>query len=398
MKQPKGFEDGTGRVCLLKRSLYGLKQAGHYWNQKFNSKMIKLGYTRLKSDYCAYIRRKESQFSIILVWVDDLILISNSKDEGEIAENELKGEFNLKIIGEPSLLLGIQVKRDRKQKTISLSQSNYIRTILKRAGMENANPVTTPMDPNVALIPLDEKDDECEPDNRASSLFATEIGSLIYLAICTRPDISYAVQTLAQFTKRPSATHWTALKRIYRYLLGTLEFKLVYGGPEQNWEQFFFAYGDADWGSNSHRKSISGYVIMLAGGAIAWSSKKQTTTALSTAEAEYVALAHTFKQVLWLRSLFQELELSLPPKLEVYSDNQAAIAISRNPEHHARTKHIDIAYHFLRDYVEDGDLEVIYVPTKDNLADLFTKALARPQHQKLTYNIGVMPEQGGVLE
>jgi hypothetical protein len=333
-----------------------------------------------------------------LVWVDDLILISDSKSEGEIAENELKGEFNLKIIGEPSLLLGIQVKRDLKQRTISLNQSNYIRTILKRAGMENANPVTTPMDPNVALVPMDEKDDESEPNNQASSLFATEIGSLIYLAICTRPDISYAVQTLAQFTKRPSATHWTALKRIYRYLLGTLDFKLVYGGPEQNWEQFFFAYGDADWGSNSHRKSISGYVIMLAGGAIAWSSKKQTTTALSTAEAEYVAMAHTFKQVLWLRSLFEELQLNLPPKLEVYSDNQAAIAISKNPEHHSRTKHIDISYHFLRDYVADGYLEVICVPTKDNIADLFTKPLARPQHQQLTYNIGVMPEQGGVLE
>ena len=137
---------------------------------------------------------------------------------------------------------------------------------------------------------------------------------------------------------------------------------------------------------------------MLAGGAIAWSSKKQTTTAMSTAEAEYVALAHAVKQVLWLRNLYTELEFKLPAQSELYSDNQAVIAIAKNPEYHARTKHIDIGLHFLRDHIEQGTIGIIHVSSQDNLADIFTKALPRPAHQDQAYWSGVLPQQGGVLE
>lgn len=155
---------------------------------------------------------------------------------------------------------------------------------------------------------------------------------------------------------------------------------------------------DSDWASQADRKSVSGYVFVLAGGAVAWSSKKQTTVVLSTAEAEYTAAVHATKQLLWHCSLLTEVGLPTPKVWTLRTDNQAAIAIAHHPEFHPRTKHIDIAMHFLRDHVEKGTLNIIYVPTEDNVADLFTKRIPREQHQKLTASLGVMPGQGGVLE
>jgi hypothetical protein len=217
----------------------------------------------------------------------------------------------------------------------------------------------------------------------------------MYAAIGTRPDITYAVHTLAKFTKSPQSKHWTAIKR---YLKGTRDFHLTYGGPEHIHSTEISMYCDADWASSADRKSISGYVFLLAGGAVSWSSKKQATVALSTAEAEYVAATHAAKQVLWHRALFDELEIPQPETSILFTDNQAAIAISHHPEFHARTKHIDIAHHFLRDLIESGTIETTYIQTRENLADVFTKGLPRPLHQDLTYGIGVLSNQGGVLE
>jgi hypothetical protein len=217
--------------------------------------------------------------------------------------------------------------------------------------------------------------------------------------MCTRPDIAFSVITLAQYTRGPSPEHWSAVKRVYRYLQGTKDDELIYGGPGTKWSDEILTYCDSDWASQAHRKSISGYVAILAGGAVSWSSKKQTVTALSTAEAEYVAAAHATKQVLWQRTLMEEASMDQPDKSTLYSDNQAAIAIAKNPQYHARTKHIDISLHFVRDHAGDkGDIKIEYIPSKQNLADIFTKALARPMHQELTEMVGVMPNQGGVLE
>ena len=171
---------------------------------------------------------------------------------------------------------------------------------------------------------------------------------------------------------------------------------LTYGG--QNSNAHVNIYCDADWASHADRKSVSGYVVTIASGAVAWSSKKQNTVALSTAEAEYISATHVAKQVLWHRSLFNELKIPQPGTSTIFTDNQAAISIGHNPEFHARTKHIDIALHFLRDHVEKGTLNMVYITTHNNLADLFTKGLPRVAHQNLTYEIGVIPDQGGVLE
>ena len=157
-------------------------------------------------------------------------------------------------------------------------------------------------------------------------------------------------------------------------------------------------YCDANWASSSDRKSISRYVLLLTGGAISWSSKKQATVTLLTAEAEYVAATHTAKQILWHRSLFNELEIQQPETSTLFSDNQAAISISHHPEFHACTKHIDIAHHFLRDLVRSGMIKIIYIQTRENLVDVFMKGLPRPLHEDLTMGIGVISDQGGVLK
>ena len=248
------------------------------------------------------------------------------------------------------------------------------------------------MDPNVKLdMEVKEAEEASEKEDlKIGHSYTQLIGSLMYLALATRPNISYAVNRLAQFTSNPKLVHWTALKRIFRYLKQTKNANLTYGGEEEFKNTIINFFSDADWGNNSDRKSISGYVTIIAGGAVAWSSKKQQTVALSTAEAEYIATTHVAKQVLWHRSLYSELEFNIPTTSTIFTDNQAAISISHHPEFHARTKHIDINYHFLRDLISIKTINTVYVNTKDNLADLFTKGLPRITHQDLTHRIGIL--------
>ena len=398
MRQPTGYDDGTTRVCHLLRNLYGLKQAGNVWNEDFNKTMEELGYTRLRTDYCAYIRRLEDDISILIVYVDDANAFAEKKSTNDELVQQLQKRYEITVLGEPKLLLGIHVERDRKNRTITLSQNRYIRKMLEKAGMGDCKSVSTPMDPNVALCKTKGPDeDKDEDETHTNNDYTACIGELLYAAHTTRPDILYAITTLAQFTQKPSTEHWTAVKRVYRYLKGTADHKLTYGGDRStSIEPLRFV--DADWGSNEHRKSISGYVFTIAGGAIAWSAKKQARVALSTAEAEYSAAVHATKQVLWTRHLYQELDLPMDTPSIVQSDNQAAIAISHHPEFHARTKHIDIEMHFLRDHVKEGTIDTIYVPSEENLADIFTKPLPKPLHCKFTEAIGVMPARGGVLK
>ena len=298
-------------------------------------------------------------------------------------------------IGSPSMILGIKLLQKPNQ--ITLSQGHFINTLLNKFGLKKVNPVTTPLDPNVNLDNDETEENSKNQNNQASHSYATLISSLMYLALGTQPDIAYAVNRLAQFTQQPKPKHWTAVKQVFRYLKGTRHFTLTYGGAKELLNEEINIFCDADWAGGSDRKSTSGYVITITGGAVAWSSKKQASVALSTAEAEYISATHAAKQVLWHCSLFRELKIDLPETSIIFSDNQAAIAIAHHPEFHAHTKHIDIAYHFLRDLVKSGMLNLVYVNTHQNLVDLFTKGLPRITHQDLTFEIRLLPDQGGVL-
>src|ERR1700683_910636 len=257
--------------------------------------MQEFGYTSLRSDYCTYIRHNADTFLIMIVWVDDIITVANNIAEIDRTEAEMRSRYTVNVIGEPTMLLGIHITRDCAKRTIKLSQSHYIWQMLTDFGMENANPVSMPMDPNIVL----RENKESGGDTRALQAYATAIGKLLYAAHATRPDILYAVVTLAQFTKNPSPVHWTAVKRVYRYLKGTIDFVLTYGSRDQSWLPELNQYVDADGDTNPQRKSISGYVFTIVRGGVAWSLKKQSMTALSTAEAEYVAATHATNQVLW---------------------------------------------------------------------------------------------------
>ena len=392
MHQPVGYKDKTGRVCRLQRPLYGLKQAGNVWNEEFDETMKELGYKRLCTDYCTYVKKTDNDLSILIIWVDDIDAFARKRSMNDWIISKLKEKYTVSVLGEPTLVLGIHIKRDRKNQTITMSQKRYIQKILEKARMKDAKLVSTLMDPNVMLCENDVKKDEYK-DSHTSIKYAAHIGKLLYAAHATRPDILYTTITLAQFTSNPSPTHWTALKRVFRYLQGSIDLELTFDKARSSSIELE-RFADADWGSSHHRKSINGYVFTIGGGAVAWSSKKQTRIALSTAEAEYNAAVHATKQVIWQRNLYKEIGLPYDTPSIIKSDNQATISISHHPEYHARTKHVDIDLHFLRDYVEEGTIKLEYVPSAENLADLFTKALSRPAHVSLTRAIGLLPGQG----
>lgn len=213
------------------------------------------------------------------------------------------------------------------------------------------------------------------------------IGSLMYLALCTRPDIAFAVGMLARFNSKPNQSHWTAAKRVLRYLRGTANFGVVYSGNAN-----LVGYSDADWaGSLDDRKSTSGYIFQVSGGPVSWRSKKQETVALSTAEAEYVALSSASQECVWMRKLVSE--LGTPPEgpTVIMEDNQSCISMARNPQFHGRAKHIDIKHHFIREQVNSGAVDLQYCPTGEMLADILTKGLPQQQFSILREKAGIAP-------
>ena len=384
MRQPPGYEDGTPRVCRLHKALYGLKQAGRVWNIKFNDIFVNtLGYTRIPADFCVYIRRNQHGLSIVIIHVDDSSITTFPPSYMTSAKAEIANHLEITDLGEAKTFVGLQIQRDRANHTISIHQTSYITRVLERFGMLSSHIVHSPMDPNVSLTPTPPDSHTPPPDFP----YAAAIGSLMYAAVATRPDISHAVQCLSQFTSNPSQQHVTAVKRVFRYLNGTRNLGITYGTTS---DTTLYGYTDADWGQDSaDRKSISGYVFLISGGAVSWSSKKQTSVALSTMEAEYMALCHTSKDAIWLRTLLSDLTFPQAEPTTIFCDNQAAIIYAHDNQFHARAKHIGMQYHFVRDQITQKILKVTYVPTKDNCADIFTKGLARPSHSHLVTSIGM---------
>ena len=227
------------------------------------------------------------------------------------------------------------------------------------------------MDPSVPLS-RSQSPTKIEDVAKMKSIpYREAVGSLMYAAMGTRPDIVFATSTVAQFSENPGWIHWEAVKRIFRYLLGTKKLELVYGGEKRG----LVGYVDADGASQEHRRAISGYVFLIDGGAVSWSSKKQELVTLSTTEAEYVAATHAAKEAIWLRRLIGEVFKPIDGPTVLFSDSQSAIALAKDGHYHARTKHIDIRYHFIRYIIEEGTIKLNYCPTDDMTADTLTKAL-----------------------
>ncbi|KAJ3475377.1 hypothetical protein NLI96_g11880 [Meripilus lineatus] len=386
MKQPPGYDDGSGRVCGLVKAIYGLKQAGQAWNEKFNRIFVDiLKYKRIHPDYCVYVRMLNTGDVVyIIIHVDDMALLAPTLTEMDFIKGEIRPHLKITDLGEIKTFVGLKIERDRPNRLIKISQPHYIDTILHRFGMEKSNPVSTPLDPNVKLLPTPP---DLDPATMADIPYQTAIGSLMYAAVATRPDISFAVQALSQFNANPSPLHWTAVKHVLRYLKGTQQLGITYGRIQDIAEE---GWTDADWAQCLlDRRSTSGYVFIMAGGAVSWSSKKQQTVALSTMEAEYLALAHATKEAIWLRSLRENLGFEGDGSTQINCNNMSAIAFAHDHQFHARSKHIDIRHHFIREHITSDHICVIHVPTEDNIADILTKPLTRSIHQRHVASLGL---------
>ncbi len=397
MRQPPGFDDESGRVLRLRKALYGLKQGGRMWNQHFNTTMVeKLGFRRLAADLCVYIKVVRGEMIIFGLHVDDMLGGADTTELMDSFEKQLRQHYDITSLGKPRLLLGLEVAIDEQLSTITIKQKHFILTALERYGMSDCAPVTTPMDPNVKLTKEPEDADLSEMKDIP---YQGAVGTLLYLALGTRGDIAFAVQAVSQFCTRPGPAHWTAIKRIFRYLKGSLDYGITYGRKGEPSTRMYYdnfrleGYSDADWASNPvDRRSISGYVFMIGSGLVAWSSKKQAVVALSSTEAEYMAVSYAARHAIWMRTLLSELSFEQKQAMCLNADNMSAIALSKDNVQHARSKHIDIRHHFIRECIETGTIVLKYVPTADNVADLFTKALPRERFHYLRKQLGILSD------
>ena len=341
---------------------------------------------------CAYIRRTGENLEILTVWVDDLLLFTSTDELMTHLKTQLHSIYELTDISEPNKIVGIEVFQD--ESLITIRQTQYIEQILKREGMENANPVKTPMDHKLVFEP----NPDGEEGNR-SNAFAQLIGSLQYLATATCPDIAYAVNRLAAYTANPSLAHYTAAKRILRYLAGTKDYGITYRKEGNNPEiqSIFYGYADAAWANSEEHRSMTGYVFLAGGGAITWGSRKQTLITLSSTEAEYIALAEVGREALWLYNLYKELGFHIKEPVVIKEDNNRAMAMAKNAQYHKRSKHIDIRWHWIREQVNNGLIQLVECRDPQQTADILTKALTPEVHNHHVAAMGLSSAGGGVL-
>lgn len=377
MKQPEGFEKSGGEwVCRLKKGLYGMKQSGRLWYLKLGQVLEEMGFKRLKSDSSVYVWEKDGVKVVVPVFMDDLTLVSKSKAAINDVKAKLSAVFKLKDMGPIKFLLGVQIDYDRERRTIQLSQRQYIIDILARFNMPTCSGVKMPMAPGIQLnksMGPSTPEEEAEMENIP---YLNAVGALNYVAIATRPDMQQAVSRLARYSKNPGPAHWTAVKHLLRYGQETKDLKLTYspvaGAPLfQTWVNADHITGDPDGG-----RSTTGYVTKIGTGAVSWSSKLQSIVALSTTEAEFVAAVRAGADAIWFRQFLKELGYNIDQPSILHIDNQSAIQVAKNPEHHGRMRHLDVRCFWLRDMVEKKKLGVSYIPTAEMTADILTKPLS----------------------
>jgi hypothetical protein len=414
---PKGF------VYRLKKSLYGLKQSPREWNTMLTEFMVKeCGFTQLLSESCLFIKRVGDKFVVAAIYVDDIIIAYNCESIFQSFRAKLTSRFKCKDLGTLTRALNMEISRTADG-GVFLSQAAYVRDVLKRFQEyvpASANSSDLPADPKIRLYAGGAKlvrgygaettgEHNAEEGSKDCDLtvpYRELLGALLWVSQGTRPDITYSVSQCAKFSSKPKNAHWWALKKILRYLKGTIDYGIHYKKPGQRNQLLLRdlslpeaylssvsakeavgvtmdANVDADYANSlDDRRSVTGFVNFMAEGPITWQSKTQASVALSTMEAEYMALAAETQEAIWLRMVLEELGVQIAGPVVVREDNKACQMFADHAGNFSRTKHIDVRYHFVRERLERGDIRVDYVRTDDQVADIFTKALSRDLFKK----------------
>jgi histone deacetylase 1/2 len=385
MDQPEGYvkEPNKHLVCKLVKCLYGLKQAGREWNAKLCKWFVDHNFTQSTNDPCLFTRGA----LIVVIWVDDILYFAPTSSLSATFLSEFKETFAIDDKGEMVWFLGNQI--EQRPGTIRLHQGKFIEDILTKSGMSNCAKTSLP-----AVAGTRQSKQDCpKPDSPEAKemeiyhpTYRTIVGSLLYLSVMSRPDITFTVCNLSQFVTNPGMSHWRALKHLLRYLKGTqtkaMTFKRVSSASF-----YLRGFSDSDWASDSDdRRSMSGYCFALTdnGPLVSWQARKQGCIALSSCEAEYVALSQAAQEMVFLSGLINDIGIEVREIPTLFCDNQGSVALASNSMCNKRSKHIDIRHHFIRDQVKSSKVKVTYVSTRENWADLFTKNLSNPRFAELS--------------
>jgi hypothetical protein len=344
MKNPPGYNEDNETVKHIKKSFYRLKQAGQKWYNTLKHTLADLGFQVSNVDPGVFPTRNGDHLTIITVHVDDCTITSSSAELVQDYKWKINKCHSITDLGLIHWLLGIKVTQDRQAHTISLSQESYINTIIDCFELGSANTIPSPIIPGISYSTKDAPADQTEAVCMAKTPYWEAISSLMYAAVATCPDISFAVSTLLQFLENLGEAHWEAVKQVFHYLAGTKGHTLTYGGERQE----LTGYTDTDGLSQDHQRAISGHTFFINRGVISWSSHKQELITLSTAKAKYVAATHAPKEGIWLCQLISKLFSSIDNPTPLYCDNQAALTLATTDNFHVQTKHIDIHYHFIQ--------------------------------------------------
>ncbi|XP_021739470.1 uncharacterized protein LOC110705845 [Chenopodium quinoa] len=391
MKIPEGVSAPAGHVCRLKKSLYGLKQAPRQWFARLVEELQFQGFSQSKNDYSLFLKKDADDIVLVAVYVDDIIITRSNEQSISDLKTHLHKIFSIKDLGELNYFLGIEVcKCDNGY---VLTQNKFTKELLQDCEFDLSKPASAPF-PSVLKLYSDQGDLYDNP-----ALYRCYVGKLNFLTN-TRPDLAFVVQSLSQFMHSPRLPHVHSLHHTLRYVASTVGQGILLQATDQ---LTLRAFCDSDWAACPFtRKSVTGYVLLLGNSPISWKSKKQSTTSKSSAEAEYRAMSHASGEVDWLVRLLTEMGLFDLKPVKLYCDSQSAIHIAKNPVFHERTKHIEVDCHFTRDKVLEGLIELCYLPTGQQLADVFTKQLPVSQQQDLLYKLGMffspLPSLRGVLE
>lgn len=381
MTQPEGMHQENGLVCKLNKSIYGLKQASKAWNDKFHDFVTKLGFRRSKSDQCLYRRGTGKKKIFLILYVDDILVIGHDTNEIEAVKRSLATGFDMTDGGEISSFLGMKVERNLQGRTMRISQRRYLEALLDRFNMTDCKASSIPMECRLRL-------DKGVEENRTKKPYRELVGCLMYVALTSRPDLLAAVNYYSQFQSCPTDIHWTHLKRILRYIKGTLDLGLHYTGRDE--ADLVTAFCDADWANDiSDRRSITGYLFKVFDCTVVWATRKQRTVSLSSTEAELCALCEATCDGTWLVRLLEEVGYRSNTPVPYHEDNQSTIRIIEEPRDRSRLKHIDVKDCFVRNLVQEGSVVLKYIPTERQEADILTKGLAAGQFKRLRAAIGL---------